>query len=309
MPNKAYVSRVLARCEALRKTAFWTRQCPEVDAEAWLNNFTGEEERAVAAALLETFTFFSDTNTTQLIRKSLHFYLQGGVTRTDDPNADSVTATTLLRNVLMTPVLGERPNPSDSGNFICRRVRQEVGIPEKNLVMLAEALQGFIDGRPVVFIDDIVGSGQQMLQTWNRTVPGCTFPSFATAAQNLPKAVAHYVCLVTTQRGIETLQSRIPTAPVHAAHILRDRDVFRSALERIPDHPYTGAIVAKAEALLRKYGPTLVVPEYMRDDEQRAFGFNRLGLTIAFQHCIPDATLPIYWASGPNGWTPLMPRS
>ena len=309
MPNRAYVSRVLARCDALRKTTFWTHQCPEIAHEAWLNNFTDEKERAVAAALLETFSFFSDTNATQLLRKALHLYLQERVVRTEDPHADQATAETFLRRTLITPVQGEHPNPSDSGYLLCRRVRQEVGIQEENLVALEHALQGFIAGRPVVFIDDIVGSGQQMYNTWTRFVPNCAFGSFQAVANAVPSLKAQYVCLAATQKGLDMLRQKIPSLSVHAAHILQKRDEFRIALRRLPEHPCACSLIADAESLLRKYGSNLDVPPYMDDHEQRAFGFNRLGLTIAFQHCIPDATLPIFWANGPAGWTPLMRRS
>jgi hypothetical protein len=37
-------------------------------------------------------------------------------------------------------------------------------------------------------------------------------------------------------------------------------------------------------------------------------GFHKLGLALAFQHCVPDATLPLfYWEH--NEWHPLIRRT
>ncbi|MGI4789714.1 MAG: phosphoribosyltransferase-like protein [Janthinobacterium lividum] len=37
-------------------------------------------------------------------------------------------------------------------------------------------------------------------------------------------------------------------------------------------------------------------------------GFNKLGLSLGFEHSVPDATLPIfYWEQ--NGWKPLLRRT
>ena len=36
-------------------------------------------------------------------------------------------------------------------------------------------------------------------------------------------------------------------------------------------------------------------------------GFAKLGLALAFEHGVPDATLPLFYWDGP-GWEPLMRR-
>lgn len=41
---------------------------------------------------------------------------------------------------------------------------------------------------------------------------------------------------------------------------------------------------------------------------EAAFGYKRLGLCLAFEHCVPDATLPLFHHDG-NGWFPLVRRS
>ena len=40
-----------------------------------------------------------------------------------------------------------------------------------------------------------------------------------------------------------------------------------------------------------------------------AFGYKKQGLLFAFAHSVPDATLPIFWSNGPDGWTPLLERT
>ena len=60
-------------------------------------------------------------------------------------------------------------------------------------------------------------------------------------------------------------------------------------------------------SLIRKYaGIYLKSPNV--ESWVMEYGFHDLGLTIAFEHSVPDATLPIFWADGSN-WKPLYRRS
>ena len=52
-----------------------------------------------------------------------------------------------------------------------------------------------------------------------------------------------------------------------------------------------------------RYMRAEAVPDYVG-----TYGFNELGLTIAFQHSVPDATLPIFWSCTAD-WNPLYRRS
>src|ERR1051326_1020012 len=70
--------------------------------------------------------------------------------------------------VVITNVTGESPNISDSGVSFTRRAKQLLGISESRTLTNEETIRDLLDNgpRPVVFVDDFVGSGNQFIETW-----------------------------------------------------------------------------------------------------------------------------------------------
>jgi hypothetical protein len=306
--GELYVNRVLARCESLSQAQFWTRDEPLLQPRAWLNNFE-EDERPTAAALIETFSFFNELQTTRLFQRSLRQMLSARSQASGDPETRRTDCSSFLGEAVFTPVEGESPNPSDSGNFLCRRVRQILEHPDDSQIMTPDAaVEAAKQGKPVVFVDDFVGSGNQMKDTWRRVHAGTAAGSFENLAASRSIDVS-YVSLVATKTGLTNLTTVAPQLHVFSAHAVDGRDRFTESLQRIADPPVpTEDLLTSADDLLRKYAPMLVLPPYLVGDA-RAYGFHNLGLSIAFNHSVPDATLPIFWAPGTGDWTPLRRRA
>lgn len=293
-----YIDAVLRKCELFCSCSLWPRE-PQIRPRAWLNNFE-EHERPVAAVLMDHFVFFGGVATDQLLSHSLR-----RIAAAVRQHRGRGGLETYLRNVVFTPVLGEDPNPTDSGQLFCRKVRQLLGIGDDRFVSLARAHQLATAGRPVVFLDDFVGSGDQMARTWERqSEAGVTFSSIA-QHQALD---ASYVALVGTEPGCQRLGTDLPALRLVVAHTLDQSQSIKS-IPSNPLMPDIDDIPARVEALLDRYHGALSLPAYLSTVNQRKYGYSELGLLLAFDHSVPDATIPLLWANGPADWTPLARRA
>ncbi|MNL20153.1 hypothetical protein D3C87_1413880 [compost metagenome] len=207
-----------------------------------------------------------------------------------------------LNSAIFTPVKGERPNPTDSGYFLCRKARQLLKVDDKYIFDTAEALEHAYQGKTVIFIDDFVGSGDQFITTWNlKDGNGRSFSS-AYAATNF---IAIYITLVTTDFGISYINKNAPNVAVCATHILDHKSTIQGLLN---EHP---AMQQPVISFLLKYSKRLTPTEqYIASvPSYRVCGYKNRGLMFGFEHSIPDATLPIFWSPGTGNWEPLIERS
>ncbi len=99
-----------------------------------------------------------------------------------------------------------------------------------------------------------------------------------------------------------------PTVAVATAHVLDEHD----SLQGIAPSPWYGIdeLGKKFDMLLKKYSDRLTPQDAFIAGNVRwvRYGYHERGLLLAFEHSVPDATLPIFWSSGKNGWTPLVER-
>ena len=306
--TRSYLNRIKLKTEALARAGIWPSNDPgRVRPNSWLGNFTASEEE-IAAALIDVFVYFSDEQVTQLLRRALTRLFQkfGGPDRSIEDRKHRIT--NLLSRTLFVPVEGESPNPTDSGNYLCRCVRQTLELSDSNIASPAKALSQYIaDDRIIVFVDDMVGTGNQMRLTWDRQYAIADPRSFRHAFDRT-KRNCYYICLVCSSEGRSEITS-LSGIDLISAHDLENRDRVPAALARISDHPAASGLQAAIDVLLTKYANQLILDSYMRPDDHPRLGFGNLGLTLGFQHSIPDATLPIYWASGAGSWTPMTKRA
>lgn len=307
MQEEAYLNEARRRCELLDATRLWERGDAGVRPIPWLSNFE-EHERIVAAALLEVLVFFSENQTTELLRRSLVRLLSAETNNGGPPAERRNRCADFVGNAIFVPVEGEHPTPADSGNFLCRATRQLLRLEDRHISSPRDAILAYGSGKHLVFVDDFVGSGQQLIHTWRRNYREQSPRSFAEAyAQN--GTPSYYACLVAHGEGLSNIAAQIPKLSAYPAHEIGERDSFRTSLSRLRTHPRTSTLSVEVESLLRKYAPRLELPSYMRQREYPVLGFRELGLTIAFKHSVPDGTLPIIWASGGDSWVPLVRRS
>ena len=293
-----YVETVLKKCELFSACALWPRE-PTVRPRAWINNFE-ENDKAIAAVLLDHFVFFSGIATDQLLVSSMRS-VSSYIRRYRGIDGHRK----YMNDVIFTPVLGENPNPTDSGQLFCRKLRQLLGISDDRFVTLELAHKLAEAGHPVIFLDDFVGSGDQMASTWSReSSSGVSFETIA--KQRVLDAT--YMALVATDAGSKRLADDFPDLRLIVSHVL-DQKHSISSVPSNPLIPDIENLSNQIDALLEKYEPVLTLPNYLHTAQERKYGYSELGLLLAFEHSVPDATLPLLWASGQNGWTPLTRRA
>jgi len=299
--HQAYVDAVLAKCEALMSAGLWAPE-PAVRPRKWLANFP-EDDRTAAAILLDSFVYFSERSTRRLLVGAFEAALRIPLGRPRALVAPS------LERALFTPVLGENPNPTDSGYQISRAVRQALSVDENRFVDLTEALASAQRGELVVFLDDVTMSGDQFMRTWDRSTPSGA--SFQSVSQTKALPVA-YICICATDAAMLRIQTGAPGVRVYPTHLLDASQTYRAIPSRQPP-PLVQNAMPMVEALLDKFSAGLQFrpdDQYMLNDATwQRDGYKGRALLLAFEHSVPDGTLPILWADGPPGWTPLVRRA
>jgi hypothetical protein len=169
-----------------------------------------------------------------------------------------------------------------------------------------DALAAAASGKNVVFLDDFVGSGNQMRETWRRKYSTTGPSSFAELAR-ARRFHAIYLTLVATRYGLQSLEFDCPDLILRPAHLLGDEYSVRN-LASLPANRSIPSLADRIHALLAKYAPTLVLNDDLRKADYALYGWHSLGLLLGFEHGIPDATIPLIWAEGQAGWTPLARR-
>ena len=282
---------VLEKIDYFSDIQLWPRT---VQPKQWLDNFS-DCERPYAVHLLNSFAHFNQEIIDQLFMSAFQ-HLSCEVLPVEAPPDKAVEAWSKFRNrVLITPVSGEDPSPADSGYRYASKARDLLGIPSCQLVTHEEALKAVVldATQPIIFVDDFVGSGEQILKHWERrvTVNG-TELSFSIAAKG-GMAPAYYCCALATDYGVGRIATAgLPltvqagnTLPPNASAIASDSLVW-------PKSECANGIAFLQAANVRAgitTDPT---------------GFHELGLTVGIEGRVPDATLPIFlWDQ--NDWIPL----
>ena len=279
------------RFEILGRIADWDPKFANA-AQLWLDNFD-KNDQSTATALLDAFVHI-DNGSVNAIFSAAFGSLAGVVCAADAYSVAITQWQEFLGSVLVTFPTGEDPNPSDSGYAFQRKVRQVMEIDQSQIVEPGEAYRRLRDSKGhVVFVDDIVGSGDQFVETWQRPYPAEEITgSFADISSQIS---AHFVPLFATLDGAERIRSQVPTLNLMPIHQL---GAEYSARER---NSFTWTDIAHDDGvqLVEKYSQRAGIPN--------PWGYKDLGLCLGFEHGIPDATLPLfYWEQ--NGWRPLVRR-
>ena len=148
----------------------------------------------------------------------------------------------------------------------------------------------------MIFVDDFVGSGEQILSHWKRqvTVNG-TELSFSIAAK-AGMASAYYCCALATDYGVGRIAAAGLPLTVRAGNILPATASAVAPDSLVwPKSEYANGVAFLEAANVRAAIPT------------NATGFHELGLTVGIEGRVPDATLPIFlWDQ--NDWNPLFEK-
>ncbi|HWA54870.1 MAG TPA: hypothetical protein VG816_11915 [Solirubrobacterales bacterium] len=294
---------VLAKCRYFVDAQVWPRQT--LFPELWLENFT-EAEQPYAVHLLNQFLFFCDPLVDAL--------LLGGLLElsrlVSQPTLGNVQATAkwgdFLKSAVVTFPTGEEPRPTDSGHTFARKARQVLGFSELRILAPSEAIKYLMDRgpRPVLFLDDFLGTGRQFVATWTRNlqVDGIT-TSFHTFSTQLAFS-SYYLPLIGTTDGVRTVKEDCPGVTLSPTHTIPPQysALVNDSLLWPIDHKENGQQVIKESS--ERAG----IPDTEGTSASDWQGYRKLGLCLGFEHGVPDATIPLfYWKK--NNWKPLLERA
>lgn len=291
---------VTSKVEFLQDIHLWPPR-NTIDSSAWLGNFR-ESEQPYALSLLNAFLYYNDALIDALLEGAMQNLSSIVVPRATDFADARVQWSSFLHDLVITYVEGEEPSPTDSGYIFARKARQVLGISEDQIKAPSEALKLMMNDphRAVIFVDDFVGSGNQIIDTWNRqyTVKSGGIHSFSSTAT--PRNRIFYIPIIATSYGLSRLRSSCDNLKTYPVHELNDDYSLISPKSVLwPDHLKLHAVEFLFNASERA-GIT-------SDHTMNWRGFHNLGLSVAFEHSVPDATIPLFWWNR-NGWLPLKER-
>ncbi|HTM81924.1 phosphoribosyltransferase-like protein [Asticcacaulis sp.] len=290
------------RSDHFRDFGVWPRQ-QELNVERWLENFR-DEEFYIAERLLSGFTYFNKAMTDALLRQAIQKFLTA---QWDTVVFGRPPSSTQLNQVRFVTSEGEVPHSADSGNLFARKLRDVIRIPEGFIFTPEKALIEIGSVRQFVFIDDFAGSGNQFLETIDRVhnISGSQI-SFASLLPDATYSISYCPCVMTSYSISDRISRQHPEIKLYPAHILSEKHNAALTNSRIWEGMSlsdASIAVATLKAISARAGFLL------EDGSQDAWhGFHELGLTLAFEHGIPDASLPIFFSER-NGWKPLMRRA
>ena len=272
---------------------------PEFNTEAWLSNFSSNE-KPVAERLLINFSYFNERMTDALLRAAVQNYF---CQEEQNSKVISKNVTGYIGQTAFVLCEGEIPHPTDSGNLFSRKLRDKLLIPEHNIMLSKEALRREREFKRFIFVDDFCGSGEQFEATWKRShqINGEHF-SF----QDICKFANHifaYCCCISTSTASEKIAKVAPAVTLSSAHQLHDR---HSAVHH-SSSIWQDRDVKSAQRIIKD--ASFRAGYSAEDGSQEDWrGFHALGLTLAFNHGIPDSSLPLFFSQRKN-WKPLMIRA
>ena len=292
LPTDLTQEYLIGKCEYFSSIGIWPQK-DVLDPERWLGNFLpGEVDHALY--LLNAFTYFAPSLVDQIFSTSI---------RTIGRRMTKKQWTEFLNSVIVTLVTGEEPNVTDSGHVFTRKARS-FGIPEERIMSPEQAFNQIQRGfnGAVVFVDDFVGSGNQFIETWCRPfrTPYESFSALAPASQ----AKFYYCPAFCTQLGWNRISCACPEVAVNPG-VFIPNNYGALAHDSIV---WPSRLRSTAEEFVRSASARAGIPDTGGTEAEDWRGFASLGLTIAYEYSVPDATLPImYWDD--DGWRPLMRRT
>lgn len=266
-----------------------------LDPDRWLTNFTAHE-RPYAINILNVFLYFNSRLIDAMFSAAIHSLSAELISGNNRPSWRD-----FLSKVTVTYVQGEQPSPTDSGYVFARKARQVIGFEQCRVLPPAAALRSLWrdPALPILFVDDFVGSGEQMTVEWNRQQEPDSQASFRDACR--AETIVYYVPLIATTTGLDWIAQKCPGLRVRPAHILDAGYSLTSPRSFL----WPPSLKANARDVLWTASHRAGIPEHCPFGWQ---GFQDLALAISFEHSVPDATLPlIYWEA--RGWRPLIRRT
>jgi len=296
---EAYARSVFERTETLAAFPVW-EGLDLVRLRRWEQNFEGMTERYFAACVLDRLIYRSDSQTRALAKQLFERSLADLVRRDPPPipPIDDWRAALSQRNghdplIRIVPAVKSSDPPTKSGFVVGRLLKRFIHVSETWIIDAGRIDESVVSGAKILlFVDDFLGTGHEFEQ-FGRSIHLSNY---------IKDMYVIYAPLVAHDRGIQHLKRVLPGIRIANAERLRNEDsLFDAGSDCFEDGVNTPASATGFyESLLRSKGINL--------RGSRQFGYGGLGVAYAFQHAVPDDSLPLFWWNRSNSFAPLFDR-
>lgn len=271
------------------------------DFEGWMENFSGMEERYIAAKILSGFMYYERGMVNRLLYDAI-----GNVIADIRKIRKSNGCNFYLKEVIYSFIPGETPSVTDSGYLFTRKLRDDLGVPPKHIVEFAEVISTLKNtpdnGLNLVFCDDFVGSGCQCRKALNgknyTELGGQTIYGYALAHGQ----VLAYAPLIANMIGYSSIKVSMPDLILRPVHVLGDE--YNLFNPQCFCWNYDSGLFNAGVDLITEKCRDIGIPD--NNSAVSMKGFRGQGLMIGFEHGIPDSDSAIFFCK--DRWNPLMER-
>lgn len=288
----------------------WEDKVRRPAIERWLANFAPDdtEERLHALFLLSEFLYYGEREVKQLLRVLYREHFRSPLLRAlrarEQDTHDAPHLIELFEREQAATRFAGAGRAAESGSYLLYPFRQVNGLPVNLFCTLDQLLSSGGDGvlrregvRKVVFIDDLCGSGTQIIDFAEAHMRALREASVVAGSE----LEVDYLTLVARDDALARVRC---TGQFDQVAAVLELDNTHRALSPESRHfasaPSDLITCARARELALAYGRRLV-PEH-------PLGWNDGQLLLGFHHNVPDNTLPIIWWPDP-GWEPIFPRA
>jgi len=262
---------------------FRSFQVGTIEIRAWLEQFEPGERRSMFY-LLANLRFYNNI----LVREAVQYLYR--------KLAESECFELMEANGKC--VLVARGGPGKSGSSIARIYRQENSLPSSasvNLSSLKEYLDSNTAVKYIVCVEDVIGSGQDMVSLLRELHACC-----GELLKHMEvKVVIQSVCAL--EDGLDEIRKYLGDLPFEV--LLFSFETREKCFAKPPESWYIDEDWSEIRRIALKYG--------VRLKPKAPLGYSDSQMLVVFHDNCPNNTLPIIWASSTETefyWTPLFPR-
>jgi hypothetical protein len=275
----------------------------DLNYQGWINNFDSDEEKIIAAMIIDFFIYYPKKMVDQLFKAAIgNAGYKLSRVLPDWKHSD------FFSRCIYSYIPGESSNISDSGFTFARKLKEVLEIPEDRLfeyTKIPKILDEQKQITPVILVDDFIGSGAQCYKAWMKNKNSYNSKTFYEIAQD-DGHVFVYAPLIVNLKGYNRIQKDCPNLHLTPAHILGpEYNLFNK--ECICWKGDEDLFIKGTELILRK-SSELGIPSTGGDDPQDEKGFDEQGLALKFEHGAPDA-IPAFFYWCHDKWTPLFNKT
>lgn len=314
--NETGRENTISRIKILAKEV-WENRVDVPDIDRWLENFTGlsmetRKEQLNALHLLAHFNYFGLKEIRELLKALYRDLYRYPIIQTIRQQNHGTRDKDLLTRLFLAECENTRflgmGNPAESGSHLLYYFRQENKLSIDSFIHQHEILaitekgtkvQLAIPGlKRLVFIDDLLGSGQQAIQYSQHMLQ----PIRDVAEREGVDLEICYFTLFANPEGLRAVRESGQFDKVHAVHELDRSERAFEPNSRVYMRTVDGVSLEDGVHLASTYGSKLVASPH-------SLGYRNSQLLLGLHHNIPDNTLPIFWYDEPGKtWNSIFPR-